>query len=48
MKEFDINRDKWAGILAEFVLKAINTVKPSSFNFQDSIDITKYVKIQLV
>jgi len=33
MKEFDIDHEKWSGILAEHVDKAINTVKPSSFGF---------------
>jgi hypothetical protein len=47
MKEFNI-QEKWSNLLAEFVDRAINTVKPSSFAFKDSIDITKYVKIQLV
>lgn len=47
MKEFNIH-ERWSHLLAEFVERAINTVKPSSFVFRDSIDITKYVKIQLV
>ena len=33
LKEFDIDYEKWSEILAEFVIKAINTVKPSSFGF---------------
>lgn len=48
IKEFNLDEKKWSSLLAEFVLKAIHTVKPSSFAFKDSIDITDYVKIQLV
>jgi hypothetical protein len=45
MHEFQLNEGKWSGLLAEFINRAIETVKPSSFSFKDSIDITKYVKI---
>jgi T-complex protein 1 subunit gamma len=48
IKEFNLDEKKWSSLLAEFVLKAIHTVKSSSFTFKDSIDITEYVKIQLV
>ena len=48
MKEFDLDQKKWSDILSEFVIKAINTVRPWSFKCNDSIDITKYVKIQLI
>ena len=48
LKEFKIDAGKWSSLLASFVEKAIKTVKPSSFTFKDSIDITDYVKIQLV
>ena len=48
MQEFKLDEEKWSGLLEEFVNKAIFTVKPSSFVFRDSIDITKYIKIQLV
>ena len=45
MREFDLDEVKWSDILSEFVIKAINTVRPWSFKCNDSIDITKYVKI---
>lgn len=45
MNEFNINQTKWMDLLSEFVNKAIFTVQPDSFVFNDSIDITKYVKI---
>lgn len=45
IKEFNLDEKKWSSLLAEFVLKAIHTVKSSSFTFKDSIDITEYVKI---
>ena len=48
MREFDLDEAKWSDILAEFVIKAINTARPWSFKCNDSIDITKYVKIQLI
>jgi chaperonin GroEL (HSP60 family) len=48
MKEFEINDKKWSDLLQEFLERAIQTVKPSSFTFKDSIDITKYIKITLV
>lgn len=35
-------------MLADLVTRAIKTVQPSSFVFKDSIDITKYIKIQLI
>ena len=43
--EFDLDKEKWNEILSQFVLRAIQTVKPWSFKCGDSIDITKYVKI---
>ena len=48
MNEFKINRPKWENILRDFVRQAIQTVKPWSTQLNDSIDITKYVKIQLI
>lgn len=48
LREFKIDEEKWHALLQDFVKRAIFTVKPSSFMFKDSIDITKYIKIQLV
>lgn len=48
MTEFQIDQQKWDAILKNFVRQAIQTVKPWSTKLKDSIDITKYVKIQLI
>ena len=48
MTEFQIDKQKWDAILKNFVRQAIQTVKPWSTKLKDSIDITKYVKIQLI
>jgi len=48
MTEFQIDQQKWDAILKDFVRQAIQTVKPWSTKLKDSIDITKYVKIQLI
>ena len=48
MTEFQIDQQKWDAILKNFVRQAIRTVKPWSTKLKDSIDITKYVKIQLI
>lgn len=48
MKEFELDEVKWSSLLSDFIDEAIHTVKPSSYAFKDSIDITKYVKITLV
>lgn len=48
MNEFEISKDKWSEILSGFIKQAIQTVKPWSTRLRDSIDITKYVKIQLI
>mmetsp|Transcript_22920 Transcript_22920/g.35273 ORF Transcript_22920/g.35273 Transcript_22920/m.35273 type:complete len:140 (+) Transcript_22920:737-1156(+) len=45
MTEFNLNSDKWSGLLSDFVRRAIYTVRPWSFKCNDSIDITDYVKI---
>jgi len=48
IKEFELDHGKWSEILSKFVLQAIQTVRPWSYKCGDSIDITKYVKIQLI
>lgn len=48
IKEFELDHAKWSDILSQFVEKAIQTVRPWSYKCSDSIDITKYVKIQLI
>lgn len=48
MNEFRIDRQKWESLLKGFVRQAIQTVKPWSTKLKDSIDITEYVKIQLI
>lgn len=48
MKEFDLDEEKWGSLLQQYLVRAIQTVKPFSFTLKDSIDITKYVKITLV
>ena len=45
IKEFELDHAKWSDILSQFVLRAIQTVRPWSYKCSDSIDITKYVKI---
>ena len=47
-EEFKLDVPKWSDLVAEYTNRAIKTVKPSSYSFKDSIDITKYIKIQLV
>ena len=48
MNEFSINTEKWGPILKDFVWRAITTVKPQSSSSNNSMDICKYVKIQLI
>ena len=48
MDEFDINKEKWSDLLSKYIKEAIYTVRPFSFKYKDSIDITEYVKIQLI
>jgi hypothetical protein len=48
MEEYSIDESKWGKILTEYVKEAIFTVRPVSFEYKDSIDITEYVKIQLI
>ena len=45
LDEFSIDKDKWADKLSNFVKRAVETVRPFSYLYGDSIDITKYVKI---
>lgn len=48
LKEFNIDIEKWDAILKDFVKQAILTVKPQSYINKNSMDICKYVKIQLI
>ena len=48
LREFNIDVDKWDAILKRFVRTAIQTVRPQSFINKNSMDICKYVKIQLI
>jgi hypothetical protein len=47
LDEFKINTDVWGEIVHEYMVKAVKNIKPSSRLLNDSIDITKFIKIFL-
>lgn len=48
LDECAINKPKWNKILQDFVRTVIDTVKPQASMNKNSMDICKYVKIQLI
>lgn len=48
LREYDLDAVKWSELLCKFIYQAIDTVKPMSDLFEDSIDINQYIKISLV
>ena len=44
----DLSTEKWERILTDFVLKAVEQVKPSSRMLGDSMDINEYVKVKII
>ena len=44
----DLKADKWESMLTNFVMKAVEQVKPSSRMLGDSMDINEYVKVKII
>ena len=48
IEEFKIDKEKWGELLHNYMVTAVNNIKPSSRLLRDSIDINKYIKIFLL
>ena len=48
MEEKKINQDKWASRLLEYVLKAVENVRPSSRYMSDSMVFNQFIKIKII
>ena len=44
----ELSADKWEKMLTEFVMKAVEQVKPSSRMFGDSMDINECIKVKII
>ena len=44
----ELNADKWERMLTEFVMTAVEQVKPSSRLYGDSMDINECIKVKII
>jgi hypothetical protein len=48
MEEKKINQEKWGSKLLEYVMKAVENVRPSSRYMSDSMIFNQFIKIKLI
>ena len=44
----DLSQEKWEKLLTQFVMKAVEQVKPSSRMLGDSMDINECIKVKII